>query len=241
MARDHLRQRNEASVDDPREALKRQAAERAVEMVRDGMVVGLGTGSTARYAVEALAARVQGGLDILGIPTSEATAGLARRLGLRLTGFAEHPRIDLAIDGADEVERGSLALIKGHGGALLREKIVAAASDRVVIIVDDSKLVVQLGRGAVPVEVVGFGWEATQRRLETLGAAATLRRAPDGAAIVTDGGNVLFDCAFGPIADPADCARRIKAIAGVIESGLFVGFADRVIVAGAAGIVTLGS
>jgi ribose 5-phosphate isomerase A len=223
-----------------REVYKRQAALRAVALAEDGMVVGLGTGSTARLAVEGLAERVQAGLRIAGIPTSEATAALARQFGIPLTTFADHTRIDLTIDGADEVERGSLTLIKGRGGALLREKIVAAASDLVVIIVDDTKLVDRLGLAAsVPVEIVPFGWEATIRRLRERGAIATLRFGPDGGAFVTDGGHYIADCAFGPIADSRDLADRLSRVIGVVESGLFVDLAHRVIVAGAEGIEVL--
>ncbi len=140
-----------------RDELKRAAATRAMEFVENGMVLGLGTGSTAGFVIEELAARVAQGLSVIAVPTSEHTADLARRLGIRLTNFAEHRHIDLAIDGADEVERKSLNLIKGHGGALLREKIVAAASDRFIVVVDDEKLVDRLGaRAAIPVEIVQF-------------------------------------------------------------------------------------
>jgi ribose 5-phosphate isomerase A len=204
------------------------------------MVVGLGTGSTAAFALEALAERMRAGLRIVGVPTSNATAEHARALGIPLKGFAEHEEIDLTIDGADEVERRSLALIKGHGGALLREKIVAAASRRVVIVADETKLVDRLGGKAVPVEIVPFGWQATCRRLERLGAAVTQRHGADDAAFVTDGGNRIADCSFGPIADPADLAQRIKAVIGVIESGLFIDLAGEVIVAGPDGITVLG-
>src|SRR5215470_19631555 len=165
-----------SSTGDDRSRLKRAAAEAAVQLVEDGMVVGLGTGSTAAFAVEALARRHRQGLRFLGIPTSERTAAQARAAGIRLTSFAEHRRIDLTIDGADEVERGTLNLIKGLGGALLHEKIVAAASRRLAIIADGAKLVNQLGTSApVPVEVVAFGVEATQAALESLGARASLR------------------------------------------------------------------
>src|SRR5689334_3553622 len=162
-----------SSADVNRDALKRAAAEAAVELVEDGMVVGLGTGSTAAFAIEALARRHRQGLNFLGIPTSERTAAQARAAGIPLTSFAEHRQIDLTIDGADEVERGTLNLIKGLGGALLREKIVAAASRRLAIVVDGSKLVGRLGtRVPVPVEVVAFGLEATSESLAVLGADA---------------------------------------------------------------------
>jgi ribose 5-phosphate isomerase A len=227
---------------DERDALKRAAAEAAVELVQDGMVVGLGTGSTAAFAVEALARRHRQGLRFVGIPTSERTAAQAAAAGIPLTSFAEHREIDLTIDGADEVERGTLNLIKGLGGALLREKIVAAASRRLAIIVDGSKLVDRLGtRAPVPVEVVAFGLEATQAALEALGASAQLRRSRAGDPFVTDGGNRILDCSFGAIADPARLEERIGRVVGVVESGLFIGRADPVFVADVAGVHRLDS
>jgi ribose 5-phosphate isomerase A len=225
-----------------RDALKRAAAEAAVELVQDGMVVGLGTGSTAAFAVEALARRHRQGLRCLGIPTSEPTAAQARAAGIPLTSFAEHRQIDLTIDGADEVECGTLNLIKGLGGALLREKIVAAASRRLAIIVDGTKLVDRLGTHVpVPVEVVTFGLDATRTALEGLGASARMRLSPAGDPFVTDGGNRILDCCFGPIADPARLEQRIERIVGVIESGLFISRADPVFVADAAGVHRLNS
>jgi ribose 5-phosphate isomerase A len=213
-----------------RDALKRAAALRAVAEVEDGMVVGLGTGSTAAFVVEALAARVAQGLRIVGIPTSERTAARARRLGIPIAGFAEHQRLDLTIDGADEVERHTLHLIKGLGGALLREKIVAAASDRLVIVVDREKLVDRLGEHTpVPVEVTQFGWQATAAALARLGAVPQLRKDATGAAFVTDGGNFILDCRFGAIADPASLERDIAMIVGAIESGLFIGRTSAVV------------
>ncbi len=225
-----------------RDALKREAAEAAVEMVQDGMVVGLGTGSTAAFAVEALARRHREGLRFVGIPTSERTAAQATTAGIPLTSFGEHRQIDLTIDGADEVERGTLNLIKGLGGALLREKIVAAASRRLAIIVDGAKLVDRLGtRAPVPVEVVAFGLEATGAALEGLGASARLRLSSAGQPFVTDSGNRILDCSFGPIADPALLEERIRRVVGVVESGLFIGRADPVFVADAAGVHRLDS
>ncbi len=225
-----------------RNALKRAAAEAAVELVQDGMVVGLGTGSTAVYAVEALVRRHRQGLRFVAIPTSERTAAQATALDIPLVSFAEHRQIDLTIDGADEVERGTLNLIKGLGGALLREKIVAAASRRLAIIVDGAKLVDRLGtRGPVPVEVVVFGLEATRAALEVLGASTRLRLSPAGEPFVTDSGNRILDCSFGPIADPARLEGRIGRVVGVVESGLFISRADPVFVADAAGIHRLDS
>jgi len=223
--------------DAERNALKRAAAEAAVDLVQDGMVVGLGTGSTAAFAIEALARRHGQGLRFLGIPTSDRAAAQARAGGIPLTSFAAHRRIDLTIDGADEVERSTLNLIKGLGGALLHEKIVAAASRWLVIIVDGAKLVDRLGtRAPVPVEVVAFGLEPTQAALESLGARASLRRSPAGAAFVTDSGNRILDCAFGAIADPARLEERIRRVVGVVESGLFIGLAHTVLVADEAGV-----
>src|SRR5437588_3161816 len=174
------------------------------------MVVGLGTGSTAAFVIQHLAARVAQGLSVTAIPTSEHTAETARRLGIPLATFAQHRRIDLAIDGADEVERGSLNLIKGHGGALLREKIVAAASQRFIVVVDDEKLVDRLGaQMPVPVEVVQFGWQATAAALEQLGAKPELRHTADQ-TFVTDGGNFILDCRFGLIDESAKLEQRIN-------------------------------
>jgi ribose 5-phosphate isomerase A len=225
-----------------RDALKRMAAEAAVGLVQDGMIVGLGSGSTAAFAVEALARRHRQGLRIVGIPTSERTAGEAMAAGLPLTSFAEHRLIDLTIDGADEVERGTLNLIKGRGGALLREKIVAAASHRLAIIVDATKLVDRLGTHTpIPVEVVAFGLEATRAALEAQGAIAQLRLSPSGAPFVTDNGNGILDCSFGPIADPARLEERIRRIVGVVECGLFISRADPVFVAEKTGVHRLDS
>jgi ribose 5-phosphate isomerase A len=228
--------------DSTRDALKRAAAEAAVALVQDGMVVGLGTGSTAAFAVEALAQRHREGLRFVGIPTSERTAAQAAAAGIPLTSFAEHRQIDLTIDGADEVERGTLNLIKGLGGALLREKIVAAASHRLAIIVDGAKLVDRLGtRAPVPVEVVPFGLEATQEALEVLGASAHLRIASSGDPFVTDGGHYLLDCRFAPISDPSRLEDRMRRIVGVIECGLFISRAHMVLVADSAGVHRLDS
>jgi len=212
--------------------LKSKAAEAAVAQVKDGMIVGLGTGSTAWFAVEAIGRRVAEGLRITAIPTSEQTGEHARRLGVSLSSLAEHHQIDLTIDGADEVERGDLNLIKGGGGALLREKIVASASARLVIIVDETKLVNRLGHFPVPVEVVPFGWQATARRVANLGGNPSLRVGADGKAFVTDGGHYIIDCAFGPIRAPAQLENDLNSIVGIVENGLFIGLASQVIVAG---------
>jgi len=206
-------------------------------------VIGLGTGSTAAFVIQRLAARVAQGLHVTAIPTSEYTAETARRLGIPLATFAEHRRIDLAIDGADEVERHSLNLIKGHGGALLREKIVAAASDRFIVVVDDEKLVDRLGAHMpVPVEVVQFGWQATAAALGKLGGHPELRRHDERQTFVTDGGNFILDCHFGLIDDPERIERLINMTVGVVENGLFVARSSAVVVASESGIeiMTLG-
>ncbi len=224
-----------------RDALKR-AAETAAQLVENDMVVGLGSGSTAAFAIEALAQRHRQGLRFVGIPTSDRTAAQAASANIPLTSFSEHRQIDLTIDGADEVERGTLNLIKGLGGALLREKIVAAASHRLAIVVDGIKLVDRLGaRTSVPVEVVAFGLEATRESLEVLGASARPRVSPAGQPFVTDGGNRILDCNFGRIADPARLEERIRRVVGVLESGLFIGRADPVFVADPTGVHRLDS
>jgi ribose 5-phosphate isomerase A len=215
---------------------KRAAAARAVEEVEDGMVVGLGSGSTAAFAVEALAARIAKGLRVVGIPTSEKTAALARRLDVPLTNFAAHRRLDIAIDGADQVERRTLNLIKGLGGALLREKMVASASRRMIVVVDETKLVNRLGGNTpLPVEIVSFGWETVLDRLAAIGCASRLRLT-GGKPFTTDGGNYIVDCAIAEIPDPAALDARLSAVVGVIESGLFIGMASKIIVGGPTGV-----
>lgn len=219
--------------------LKRRAAIRAVEEVADGMVVGLGSGSTAAFAVEALAKRVAAGLRVSCIPTSEQTATLARQMALPLSDFAAHRVIDLTIDGADQVERGTLNLIKGRGGALLREKIVAAASHRLVIIVDDTKLVDALGGTMpLPVEVVPFGYETLLPRLETIGLTPALRQR-EGLPFVTDGGHYILDCRCGRIEEPAVLERRLAQMTGVVESGLFIEMAESVMIGRVRGVEVL--
>jgi ribose 5-phosphate isomerase A len=223
------------------EAQKRQAAARAIEWVRPGMRLGLGTGSTARHFVELLAERVRGGLKVVGVPTSEATRQDAQRLGVPLTTLDETPALDMTVDGADEIGP-DLTLIKGGGGALLREKIVAAASARMVVIADESKWVKTLGRFPLPVEVMPFGLEATRRAVEAAAAAAgcpgpaKLRQGKDGHAFVTDGGHFILDAALNRIADAKSLGERLSAIPGVVEHGLFIGIAQAAILAGPAGI-----
>jgi ribose 5-phosphate isomerase A len=220
---------------------KKEAAEAAAKLIEDGMVVGLGTGSTAAFFVYALAQRISAeGLHILGIPTSAHTAELARSLKIPLTTFAEHVEIDLTVDGADEVELGTLFLIKGQGGALLREKIVAAASKRMIVIADQTKLVDRLGsKTAVPVETVQFGWQATENRLRGIGAKTLLRLTADGDPLVTDSGNYIIDCGFGPMEKPKEIAHHLDHIVGAVEHGLFLRFASQALVGGRDGVTTL--
>ena len=216
-------------------AHKKQAAERAVEYVRDGQVVGLGTGSTAGHATRALAQRVQDGLRIVGVPTSEATAQLARELDIPLRDLNDVDAIDVTIDGADEVDP-AYNLIKGGGGAHTREKLVARATHLEVVVVDSSKLVQRLGEvRPLPVEVLPFAWRMAQRGLEALGCTATLR---GGAELPfrTDNGNYLLDCHFGGIDDPVMLEQAIKALPAVVESGLFVGLTGALVVAGPDGV-----
>ncbi len=216
------------------DTFKRDAAGQAVEMVTDGMVLGLGTGSTASFFIEALIARKP---DVVCIPTSEASAAQARAGGLRVVGFDTHAAIDLCVDGADEIKRDSLDLVKGLGGALLREKMVASAARRLVIIADGSKMVDWLGsRAPVPVEVTPFGWELTQARLAELSQTVERRRSPDGRPFVTDGGNYIVDCATGPISESASLDRQMRQIVGVVETGLFIGMAALALVADDQGV-----
>ena len=211
---------------------KELAARKAVEYIGDGMVVGLGTGSTAEFAIRALGERVKAeGLEIQCVPTSEASAALGEQVGLDIQSFEDNPVIDLTIDGADEVDP-DLNLIKGLGGALLREKIVAAASTREIIIIDPGKLVDRLGtRAPLPVEVIPFAWGLAQMRLMDVAQRAELRRANDGELYVTDNGNLILDCHFPDgIDDAATLDRRIDEIPGVVENGLFVDLTDIVVV-----------
>jgi ribose 5-phosphate isomerase A len=219
---------------------KNAAAEAAAKLVEDGMVLGLGTGSTAAEFVTALGTRVaKEGLRVSGVSTSEHTAALARSLGIPLATFAEHIQLDLTVDGADEVELSTLFLVKGHGGALLREKIVAAASKRMVVIADETKLVAKLGKQSVPVEVVQFGWQVTDDRLKKLGAKTSLRLTADSKPFVTDNGNYIIDCAFGLIEKPKELAHHLDHVVGAVEHGLFLGFASEVLVGGPEGVKIL--
>jgi ribose 5-phosphate isomerase A len=223
------------------EGQKRQAAAVALEWVRPGMRLGLGTGSTAKHFVELLGERVRTGLKIVGVPTSEVTRADAARLGIPLTTLDETPELDMTVDGADEIDH-ELNLIKGGGGALLREKIVAAASARMVVIADESKWVPMLGRFPLPIEVMPFGLAATRRTIEAEVKAAgcpaevALRRSKDGHVFVTDGGHWILDAPLGRIPDAKSLAGRLSAIPGVVEHGLFIGMAQAAILAGSNGI-----
>jgi ribose 5-phosphate isomerase A len=209
---------------------KQIAAAAAVEFVENRMIVGLGTGSTSEFAVRLLAEKVKSGLKIVGVPTSIATEKLARRLKIPLVSdFGVITKIDLTIDGADEVDP-QLNLIKGGGGALTREKIVASRSERVIIIVDEKKLVKKLGKFSLPVEILPFGWRSTLGILRSFGARARLREKAKGVAFRTDNGNYVVDCDFGKIKNPPMLAQQLKSIIGVIEVGLFIGRADLVLV-----------
>jgi len=223
------------------EAQKRAAASRAVEFVHPGMRLGLGTGSTAKHFVELLGERVRAGLDVVGVPTSEATRALAEKLCIKLTTLDETSELDLTVDGADEIAP-DLTLIKGGGGALLREKIVASASVRMLVIADESKCVSQLGRFPLPVEIVPFGAQATRRAVEAAASAAgcpgaaIMRKGPNGHAFVTDGGHWVLDAQLQRIPDPQALAARLAVIPGVMEHGLFIGLARTAIVAGPDGV-----
>jgi ribose 5-phosphate isomerase A len=221
--------------------LKRQAAARALEEVRDGMRLGLGTGSTAKHFVELLGERVRAGLDVIGVPTSETTREDAARCGIPLTTLDDIDRLDLTVDGADEIDP-ALNLIKGGGGALLREKIVAGASDRMIVIADETKWVEALGRFPLPVEVVPFGLAATRRAMAIAFAESgvsgqmVLRKGEDGHVFVTDGGHWIVDAHLGRIADAPCLAGLLSAIPGVVEHGLFIGLASIAVLAGGDGI-----
>jgi ribose 5-phosphate isomerase A len=223
------------------DALKREAAARALEYVKPGMKLGLGTGSTAAHFVDLLAEKVKGGLKVVGVPTSEATHAQAERLGVPLTTLDKEPKLDLTVDGADEFDP-ALNLIKGGGGALLREKIVAAASKEMIVVADESKQVERLGRFPLPIEVVDFGLGATVLAVEAAIQAAgcagplKLRQKSDGHVFVTDQKHLILDAALGAIPDPRALARALAEVPGVVEHGLFIGLARRVILAGSGGV-----
>lgn len=211
------------------EAEKEAAGRAAAQLVRAGDVVGLGTGSTAYFAVVALGERVKAGLKIIGIPTSIQTGDLARSVGIRLTTLDEYQELDITIDGADEVDP-KLNLIKGGGGALLREKVVATASKKMVVVADSGKVVPALGKFPLPVEIIAFARTVIEKKLVSLGASPKLRMKADGSPFVTDNGNQILDCSFGKITDPAGLARILSEMPGVVEHGLFIGVAKLALV-----------
>lgn len=218
--------------------MKKQAAEKAVQYIEDGMVVGLGTGSTVDFALRKIGEMVKTGLKIEGVPTSLKTKRLATELKIPLVELDDHTEIDLTVDGADEVD-SNLNLIKGGGGALTREKIIAFHSKKVIIIVDETKIVKGLGCDcSLPVEITRFGWSATKKTLEGLGCKAELRRIMEE-AFITDNQNYIVDCDFGKIADPEALEKEINNTPGVLENGLFIGLADEVIVGSKQGMMTL--
>src|SRR5258708_37043768 len=209
---------------------KEAAGRAAAKLVREGDIAGLGTGSTAYFAVVALGERVKAGLKIIGIPTSVHTADLARAVGIPLTTLDDHPEIDITIDGADEVDP-KLNLIKGGGGALTREKVVASASKKMVVVADSGKVVAVLGKFPLPVEVIAFARTVVERKIVALGGSPKLRVKADGSPFVTDNGNEILDCSFGKIADPPALARELSVTPGVVEHGLFIGLAKVAVVA----------
>ena len=206
------------------EGEKEAAGRAAAKLVRDGEIVGLGTGSTAYFTVVALGERVKAGLKIIGIPTSVHTADLARDVGIPLTTLDEHPEIDITIDGADEVDP-KLNLIKGGGGALTREKVIATASKKMVVVVDAGKVVATLGKFPLPLEIIAFARTVIERKIASLGATPKVRMKPDGSPFITDNGNQILDCNFGRIDDPAALARELSDTPGIVEHGLFIGIA----------------
>jgi ribose 5-phosphate isomerase A len=222
-----------------RDEQKARAAARAVEEVKSGMVLGLGSGTTMNFVLETLAARIKGGLKIAGVPSSESTAEAAKRLAIPLVDFAAHRRLDLTIDGADQIARGTLDLVKGLGGALLREKMIALASERMIVVADQSKLVDKLGSATpVPVEIVVFGWELTLDRLKAMGATPRLRQA-QGKPFVTDNGNYIADCGFTDIPDPTELDLGLRSLFGVVATGLFCGLASTAIIGTDSGVEIL--
>ncbi|KYK27017.1 ribose-5-phosphate isomerase [Thermoplasmatales archaeon SG8-52-1] len=223
-----------------KEELKKLAGEKAVDYIDDEMIVGLGTGSTVEYTLKKLGKLVRSGLKIKGIPTSVHTKRMAVKQEIPLTTLEENPVIDITIDGADEVD-SDLNLIKGGGGALAREKIIAFNSKRVIIVIDDSKIVKALGIDfPLPVEVLKFGWTSTQKTLEELGCNVELRKIMGNEPYITDNSNYILDCEFERIEDPEQLEIDINNIPGVVENGLFIGLVDEVIVGGKQGILTLG-
>ena len=222
-----------------KEELKKLAAEKAVENIEDGMIIGLGSGSTVEYTLKKLGQLVRDGLKIKGIPSSLHTQRIAKDEKIPITSFEENPEIDLTIDGADEVD-SNMNLIKGGGGALTREKIIAYNSKKVIIVIDDSKIVKALGIDfPLPVEVTKFGWTATKKIIEKFGCIVELRKIMGNEPFITDNGNYILDCEFDKIDNPVQLENDLNLIPGVVENGLFIGLVDKVIVGSKQGIMTL--
>jgi ribose 5-phosphate isomerase A len=222
-----------------KEELKKLAGVKAVEHIEDGMIIGLGTGSTVEYTLRKLGELIKDGLKIEGIPTSIHTKRIAKEEKIPLTTLEEHPVIDITIDGADEVD-SDINLIKGGGGALVREKIIAFNSKKLIIVIDDSKIVKALGIDfPLPVEVVKFGWTSIKKTLEELGCNVVLREIMQNEPFITDNGNYILDCEFERITEPEQLEMNINNIPGVVDNGLFIGLVDEVIVGGKQGILTL--
>lgn len=217
---------------------KEAAGRAAAKLVRDGDIVGLGTGSTAYFTVLALGERVKAGLKMVGIPTSVHTADLAQTVGIPLATLDEHPDIDITIDGADELDR-KLNLIKGGGGALTREKVIATASKKMVVVADSGKVVPTLGKFPLPLEIIAFARTVIEKKIVSLGATPKLRMKPDGSPFITDNGNQILDCSFGRIEDPAALARELSDTPGIVEHGLFIGIAKLALVGRGASIEEL--
>ncbi|MFY9904763.1 MAG: ribose-5-phosphate isomerase RpiA [Terriglobales bacterium] len=217
---------------------KEVAGRAAAKLVHDGDIVGLGTGSTAYFAVVSLGERVKAGLKMIGIPTSLQTADLARSVGIPLTTLDEHPEIDITIDGADEVGP-KLNLIKGGGGALTREKVIATASKKMVVVADSGKVVPTLGKFPLPLEIIAFARTVIERKIASLGATPKLRMKPGGSPFITDNGNQILDCSFGKIEDPAALARVLSDTPGIVEHGLFIGIAKLALIGRGASVEEL--
>ncbi|MDN7242358.1 ribose-5-phosphate isomerase RpiA [Planococcus sp. N028] len=224
-------------MEEKTDLLKKAAGEKAAEYIEDGMVIGLGSGSTVYWMLKKLGEKVEQGLNIKGIPTSLQTEGWAKEFQIPLTDFSEVHYADIAIDGTDEIDP-DFNMIKGGGGALVREKIVASSAEKLIIIADESKVVDELGKFPLPIEVLPFGWQLTAEKIAEFGAKPVLRK-KDGRVFISDNGNYILDCGFESIPDPGHFHKNLKQLLGVVETGLFVGMTDLVILAGAKGVKVL--